>query len=1411
MKADNETDSRRPYFRALLGAASCVALATPSAGLAQSVETYRSGDFADPETWTGQIVPNNTTGGVVIHNVEVASTAATRFVTVESTLTILDGGALNLSEYFAVYGGKVLVNTDSEGAITVNPAFGSGQFIVSGCSGGEVEVAKGGIAVNPDPVTKVGGTLSIGRPCGNGEGATARFLMTSPDATVWAQNAGVSDFGILQITAGTMSVGTSFSIAPGGVVEITGDQSRFYGNRMVVEGSLSVAGGAQIAGTGTMEVRQGQITLDGPASVIDTRTLDFRIEHFGQFTVTRGATLSSERLSLARGLLRFEGADVTGSFTGEGAADFAITTDGRLEIADGADVHVATNARIYDGQITISSGGLLLPGVPLPEGAISSLTVAGGLDIDASGSLSVSGGGQITSASGRIEGDAYAELAGASSAWNISGTLSLPNSGGMATIALRDGASLTANEIVLDTHDSTRPAKRLIIGRDANNLMLGMPGTVDVAGAVTFATNGQLIFSHQSDNYSFDETLRSNAVGEGLIVNDLGTTILTGDTSQFSGRTQVTGGRLIVDNILGASRVSLTGGSLAGGGEIAGEVRAEGGTLLGLAGETLRMGPLTLSPAARIAVELGGYNLEAPAFVVNGSATQGLVLDGTLDVIAAEPLLRGTYRLIDFSGPLTDNGLELGTVPDGVAVSDLSIMVGADRVTLVNGSTPTTPFYYWQGGDGVITLGGGGFAAMDGQAVPLGADSFLIFGGAGGHLTASIADGPLTIDGIQFAATGYSISGGPLTISNALTPFRVGNGASDGNAVIATIAATIEGSGGIDKVDLGTLTLSGANLYTGGTALHGGTLAISGDAALGANEGALTIDGGMLRLEGDWIGSRTLTVGRAGGGLLMQGHDARLSGILSGDGLLLVSGGGALEYTGDGTAFAGELQFADGRLDLEGSLGGTLLIGRDAVLTGNGSFGDLTVLGTLAPGNSIGQLTGSGNLTFGADSVYEVELTAAGLSDHLSIAGTATLDGGTVRILALDPETDYTDGEEFTILTAGGGVNGTFTGIQENSAFLDFALGYDANTAFVRTSVVRTFPEVAVTFNEAQAASALAMLDRAPGSEGLAVYNDILMLDDGGARRLFNSASGEVYAAMLSDAAYRGTRQTHAGRSRGARGEGLTLWGGVRGEVMERPGDGNGAASNRSEYGFDMGIEYRSADKWAVGAGGGLLKGNLDLPLRASSAAVDGWHIGGYARHGDGGAGLTVEAGIDFARYEADVTRRIPLGDAERSAFGTAHVRSLGATLDIRYGIEAGKEWALGPAATFGYGNARLSALSETGADVLALDVSTGETSARRYGAGLFADWQGSSGSAAISVQYVADDLDDTKLGMTLQGASPTPFRIAPSQTGKEGAAIELRAVHALGDGWSLHGTASGFFSSGAHQAAASLRIARTF
>ena len=227
-------------------------------------------------------------------------------------------------------------------------------------------------------------------------------------------------------------------------------------------------------------------------------------------------------------------------------------------------------------------------------------------------------------------------------------------------------------------------------------------------------------------------------------------------------------------------------------------------------------------------------------------------------------------------------------------------------------------------------------------------DNSSALGDPSGPLT--VSGGTLDLDGNSL--TVGSLSGGPdgaITDTAAgyrtatLTVAQAGDtsfgGAIEDGRNGQTPALVMDGAG--------TLVLTGANTYTGGTGIDGGTLELADSGALGY--GGLTIDdGGTLDLWGatQAISSLTLANGSVGGGSITADGSLELeSGTISAN----LGGWGALTKSGSGTvilsgtdACTGGTQIEAGTLQVDGGLAGAK---RAKVILGAGWAGGRTTQG----------------------------------------------------------------------------------------------------------------------------------------------------------------------------------------------------------------------------------------------------------------------------------------------------------------------------------------------------------------------------------------------------------------------------------------------------------------------------------
>jgi uncharacterized protein with beta-barrel porin domain len=304
-------------------------------------------------------------------------------------------------------------------------------------------------------------------------------------------------------------------------------------------------------------------------------------------------------------------------------------------------------------------------------------------------------------------------------------------------------------------------------------------------------------------------------------------------------------------------------------------------------------------------------------------------------------------------------------------------------------------------------------------APPVAAGQTAIFGNTG-SATVMVTTFPTAPDSWTFNANAqsYTISGVSADFSLAGPTGGVINNANAGQTI--TISNIIhESVAGVMLQQLGnsTLVLTANDTYTGPTIVAAGTLVISVTGSITSNvTNSATFNN---------AGTVTGTVSNAG--TFTNSAGATVSGLLT--------------NTAGTTNNAGALN------------GGANITG--GTLTGAGSVGNLTIGGgaLFAPGSGApgSSMAVTGNLAFQSGANYLLQLNPA-TSSFAAVTGTATLGGATVD--AFWANGSYVS-KKYTILTATGGVNGSFGPLVNTNLPANFSTGlsYDANNAYLNLTL----------------------------------------------------------------------------------------------------------------------------------------------------------------------------------------------------------------------------------------------------------------------------------------------------------------------------------------------------------------------
>ncbi|QWJ61937.1 autotransporter-associated beta strand repeat-containing protein [Salmonella enterica] len=714
-------------------------------------------------------------------------------------------------------------------------------------------------------------------------------------------------------------------------------------------GGTTISDGTLVA-TNVDALGSGDVTDDATLELNTGGTFDNAISGSGQVVKSGDETLTlSGTNTYSGGTLISGGTLVASNVEALGTGD--VTDNAVLELNTGGDFDNAISGsgqveKSGDGTLTLSGSNTYTGGTTINDGTLiaTSVDALGSGDVTDNATLALNTGGTFDntiSGSGKVEksGDDALTLSGANS--YTGGTL------------ISGGTLIASNVEALGTGDVTNNATlELNTGGDFTNNISGS-GQVVKSGDETLTLSG-------SNTYTGGTT-----INDGTLVATSVDALGSGDVTDNATLALNTGGTF--DNtISGSGKVEKSGDdalTLSGANSYTGGTLISGGTLVASNVEALGSGDVTDN--ATLALNTGGTfdNTISGSGQVVKSGDDVLTLSGSNTYTGGTTISGGTLIASNVdalgTGDVTNDAtLELNTGGDftnNISGNGQVVKSGDDTLTFSGSNTYT----------GGTLISSGTLVANDVNALGTGdvTDNATLELNTGGDFTNNISgsgqvvksgDDTLTLSGTNSYTGGTTISGGTLVATNVEA---LGTGDVTNNATLelntgGDFTNNISGSGQVVKSGDETLTLSGANSYTGGTLISSGTLVANDVNALGTGD---VTDNAVLELN--------------------TGGD--FDNAISGSGQVVKSGDETLTLSGANSYTGGTL------------ISGGTLVATSVEALGSGDVTDNAVLELNTGGTFDNAISGSGQVVKSGDKT----LTLSGANSY---TGGTTISGGTL-------------------------------------------------------------------------------------------------------------------------------------------------------------------------------------------------------------------------------------------------------------------------------------------------------------------------------------------------------------------------------------------------------------------------------
>jgi fibronectin-binding autotransporter adhesin len=377
----------------------------------------------------------------------------------------------------------------------------------------------------------------------------------------------------------------------------------------------------------------------------------------------------------------------------------------------------------------------------------------------------------------------------------------------------------------------------------------GLSGAGALELADTAASPVRLVVGGNNSSSTFNGALNGNG---SLVKVGTGTLTLNG-ASTYSGGTTVGGGTLASGNAhasgpatpFGIGAVTVTNGGLLylgttaqeafGSYQIPNNVTLDNGSMYAWDGSHRVQGNLHIGPGGGAIGSTFDARWEA---LVEGNFPKSLFIDG---------FVTGTGNLT-----VQDKGDQVGNAWNTSAAVFTS--EGTPAQNTYSGTVTVNPLTVSGSGGSYLYLVG--TSVLANATIVLTGNNLLASGRMG---TPTLLFGNGSVDGYGFHTIGGLSGSGDVLLANTIL-YQAGDGQtgySNGAPVALTVgynnssttySGILSGPGSLIKVGTGTLTLTGANTYTGNTTVNGGILALT-QPSLATNSTVAIASGAKLQLD----------------------------------------------------------------------------------------------------------------------------------------------------------------------------------------------------------------------------------------------------------------------------------------------------------------------------------------------------------------------------------------------------------------------------------------------------------------------------------------------------------------------------------------------------------------------------------